>query len=446
MTKNRDFKQLVRARMAKTGERYSTARAHILAAAAENVAAVASADPVSAHAYNHLFPSVRHVGGQQGDLAAARNLCVNAGVDGPDGSTLSEAMAFGLAGGVGFLYGVFEYGDTPTLAIVNRNKSMPDEFCAPLFDRLGLDVTVNETSGAKTAAKQLDEAISTGTSTLCTTGSGLLPYLGLVCEAEEAAAPHLVGVIGADDDGNVLIDDRSPVPLTVARDDFDSARAANRKAKHRMITVSRPEGYGLDWQAVCSGAIAAGVAGFNTPPVPQFKSNIGLAGLTKWQDLLTSGTKKGWGTVFGEGRRAAIGFTRLYDCIHHAYTAPAAGRPLYADFLEEAAATGHPNADTWRTSAELWRTSGQRWAEVAAVVAAVHPDIARCCEVSDLRAADLDTGSPTPEVMREATVEKAKLIADCDLSAADAAEAHAAIANLVADIVAIETEALGLLS
>lgn len=445
MTKNRDFKQLVRARMAKTGERYSTARAHILAAATENVASVANADPVSAHAYRHLFAAVRHVGGQQGDLAAARNLCVNAGVDGPDGSTLSEAMAFGLAGGVGFLYGMFEYGDTPTLAIVNRNKSMPDEFCAPLFDRLGLDITVNQTGGAKTAAKQLDEAIAAGTPSLCSTGSGFLPYLGLVCEAEEAMAPHLVGVIGADD-GNLLIDDRSPVPLTVDRGDFDAARAANGKAKHRMVTVARPSGHSLDWPSVCSESIAAGVAGFNTPPVPQFKSNIGLAGLAKWQGLLTSGTKKGWGTVFGEGRRAAIGFTRLYDCIHHAYTAPSAGRPLYADFLDEAAATGHAHAGAWRASAELWRASGQRWSEVAAVAAAVHPDITRCCEVSDLRAADLDTGSPTPEVMREATEEKAKLIADCAVSDADAAEAHATIAVCVADIVALETEALELLS
>ncbi len=415
MTKNRDFKHLT------------------------------TANPYP-HLVDSLHDSVRHVGGQQGDLAAARNLCVNAGVDGPDGSMLSEAMAFGLAGGVGFLYGVFEYGDTPTLTIVNRNKSMPDPFCAPLFDRLGLDVVATETGGAKTAAKQLDTAIATGTPALCTTGSGFLPYLGLVCEAEEAAAPHLIGVVGADGDGNVLVDDRSPVPLVVARDDVDAARAANRKAKHRMVTVSRPDGHEVDWATTAAEAITAGVVGFNTPPVPQFKANIGLAGLAKWHDLLTSGTKKGWGTVFGDGRRAAIGFTRLYDCIHHAYTSPSAGRPLYADFLDEAAGTGHPDAAKWRQSADLWRASGQRWSDIATRVAAVSPAIARCCEVSDLRAADLDTGSPSPDIMRDATTEKAELIDSCDVSAVDAAEAHGDIAAMVVDIVQLETEALDLLS
>ncbi len=436
MTKNRDFKQRVRARMAKTGERYSTARAHVLAAPTTKDA------PRSAH----LFDGVRHVGGQQGDLAAARNLCVNSGVNGPDGWELSEAMAFGLAGGVGFLYGVFEYGDTPTLTIVNRNKSMPDEFCAPLFDRVGLDVTVHETGGVKTAAKHLDEVVASETPALCTTGSGLLPYLGLVCEAEEAAAPHLVGVVGVDEDDNLLIDDRSPVPLIVSRGDFDAARAANRKARHRMVTVARPQGHKIDWDTVIAEAVAASAAGFNTPPVPQFKANIGLAGLAKWQDLLTSRTKKGWGTIFGHECRAAIGFTRLYDCIHHAYTAPSGGRPLYADFLEEVASTDHANRARWGASAELWRTSGQRWSDIAARVAGVHPDIARYCELSDLRTADLDSSAPDPSIMRDAAVEKGKLIAGCDVSADDAAEAHADIALLVTDIVQLETEALELLA
>lgn len=451
MTKNRDFKQLVRARMAKTGERYSTARAHVLAAAVTGATAAENGDPVHAH----LYDSIRLIGGQQGDLAAARNICVNAGVNGPDGQPLSEAMAFGLAGGVGFLYGVFEYGDTPTLAIVNRNKSMPDEFCAPLFDRLGLDVAVNETGGAKTAANHLDAAIEAGTPALCTTASGFLPYLGQDCAEESAAAPHLIGVVGVNDHGDLLVDDRSPVPLVVPRKDIDDARAANRKAKHRMVTVGRPDNHELDWPLVLAEAVAYAVEGFNTPPVPQFASNIGLAGLAKWQDLLTSGTKKGWGTIFGEGRRAAIGLTRLYDCIHHSYTAPAAGRSLHADFLDEAAATVAATAtrsefagqaERWRASAEKWRLSGERWSEVAARAAEAHPDVARSCELSDQRAAELDTGAPNPDTMGEAADESRKLVADCAISAAQAAEAHADIAIMVADIVDAETEALRLLS
>ena len=107
MTKQKDFKQLVRQRMKKTGERYAAARAQILAQRAQ-------ADG----------ESVLSRGGMQGDVGALRNALHASGLSEPDGSPLTEATAFGLCGGVGFLCAVFEYaGHPPMLTIVARALS-----------------------------------------------------------------------------------------------------------------------------------------------------------------------------------------------------------------------------------------------------------------------------------------------------------------------------------
>ncbi len=442
MTKNRDFKTLVRRRMAKTGERYSTARAHVAAAGGGRVGPPPG---FAAEAYPGLIPGVDRVGGAQPDVAAARNLWANTGFSGPDGEPLSEAMAFGLAGGVGFLYGVFEYGDTPTMTVVARNQSMPDPFIQAMFDRAGISATVTETTGAKKAGAALDEALAEGRPALCTVGAGALPYMGLPIEPA-TAAPHVVGVIGADGD-RVWLDDRSPRPIAVERTELDAARAVYKPGKHRMVVIdSLPPS--TDWPTVMKSAVAEAVAGFDRPPVPQFKSNVGMAGLTKWSELLRSGNKKGWRTVFGSDRRAAIGLSRLYDCVNHAYTSPDAGRPLFADFLDQAAAVTGTSA--WQEAAGQWRLSGQRWREIASIAAGPHPNLGRYAELSDERARLLDDGhadsdTASNEAMRTMYDEQQELIETCDLSADDAASVYDDLALAVEAVVAVESDALAAL-
>src|SRR5262249_32252417 len=93
MTTRKHFKQLVRARMARTGESYSAARRQVL------LQAGTSATPSSFH-----FP---------GSVPAAgvlRALLAQAGVRNPHTrSPFSEAMVFGLAGGIGAGMFAFRY-------------------------------------------------------------------------------------------------------------------------------------------------------------------------------------------------------------------------------------------------------------------------------------------------------------------------------------------------
>ena len=160
-----------------------------------------------------------------------------------------------------------------------------------------------------------------------------------------ASHPDLaVGVVGSRA-GVLLVSDRAPNPHPVDAETLGMARGAYRAAKHRTISVSAVN-ENHDWKQALVTAIRAGAQGYDTPPVPQFASNVGTAGLQKWHRLLTNPKeKKSWHRIFGEGTRAAIGLSRLYDCVTHAYTAPGAGRFLYAHFLEESGAAAGLSVD-----------------------------------------------------------------------------------------------------
>src|SRR5688572_25915838 len=145
MTKNRDFKKLVRARMARTGERYAAARANLSGATTAAPVPVAGAHPETA--------------------ALARMLAVG-GVRGPDGGPASEALLLGLGGGLGAACFVFEYkGHTPTFYVATRCQpqyAYDPGFVRTAAERLGAVCDVAESSSAAAAAKKLAARVAQG--------------------------------------------------------------------------------------------------------------------------------------------------------------------------------------------------------------------------------------------------------------------------------------------
>ena len=100
MTRQRDFKSLVRERMAKTGERYTTARTHLLART------IRHSQP--AKAFPGVLSGYDTFGGQQPGTGAIHNVLRFVGIASALGAPPSEAMINGLCGGPGFLYAVFD--------------------------------------------------------------------------------------------------------------------------------------------------------------------------------------------------------------------------------------------------------------------------------------------------------------------------------------------------
>ena len=101
MTSHKHLKDAVRARMARTGERYTTAHRHLTGAA-----------PVPAPP--GVVPGYRSFGGgRHHDSALLTNVLAAAGVTAAhDGEPLDEPMVAGLAGGIGRL--IIEYAREAT--------------------------------------------------------------------------------------------------------------------------------------------------------------------------------------------------------------------------------------------------------------------------------------------------------------------------------------------
>src|SRR5258706_10312420 len=115
MTAHKHFKQLIRARMEKTGERYSAARRFVI----EKADPVA-ADPATRWLFAGIVPAT----------PALRTMLAHAGVRAPHtGEPFSEAMLFGIAGGIGVGVFAFHYQkpDIATFYISGRHQAHSDE-------------------------------------------------------------------------------------------------------------------------------------------------------------------------------------------------------------------------------------------------------------------------------------------------------------------------------
>jgi hypothetical protein len=437
VTRHRDFKQLVRERMAKTGERYAAARAQLLA--------LRGAAPAATETYPGVFPGYDTFGGIQGNTGAVCNVLRHAGVRSPiTGAPYTEAEVNGLCGGPGFLYAVFEYkGWPPMLTLALQGRSMADEYVALGLSRLGVDLATSETTSPEAARKSLDAALSAQKAALCTVDVASLSYYGLPAEFA-GAGPHVVAVVGADDTG-VWIDDRGARPRHLSFEELATARARYRQGRHRLVTVngSRP---GHDAAAAMQEAITDTARTYTTPAVPKsFRVNCGFSGLDKWRQMLVDRRdKKGWPTLFAEGPRAYAGLQRAYECIESGI-APGAGRALYADFLDEAAAALKGKA--LGQAAAAYRESASHWTNIASLIADCGDRAIRdACEIAHRR---LEIGDHAAAGESKEAVElwtrRQDLASACTLPAAAATALYGRIAEMVGRIAETERRAVALM-
>jgi hypothetical protein len=313
MPRDKDFKRLVRARMGKTGESYTSARARLRPDGAE---------PAGPPPF----------GGRHPDSTALARLLAALGVAGPDRGPIGEAIAFGLLGGVGVAYFVFEYQDMTSFYLggrINPYVQKADGTQAAL-ERLGLPVRVQRTAGPATAERQLRAALDQGRPVIATVDVAGLHYRAVPAE-ERGMTPHdvLVELRGA----GPVVWDLAPVPVPMTWAELAEARAGVRSVKHRLV-LAEPAG-----PVDLAGAVAAGIAdtvrGMVGPPL----RNFGLPGLAKWADLLTDARDpKGWPRLLADPRARFQFLTRLFDWVETAGTGGGFFRGLYAEFLEQAAA------------------------------------------------------------------------------------------------------------
>ena len=427
MPTDKDFKRLVRARMGKTGESYTTARSHLR----------------PGHGPDRPGP----LRGRHPDTAALTRLLAALGVSDPaTGRPLSEATVLGVSGGIGFAYFVFEYEEGATLYLGGRINSyvQKQDATEAALTRLGVPFQAHRTSGPATAERQLRAALDQGRPVVATVDVARLRY--------RAVPDWLCGMTPQDvlvelADGQPLLWDLAPAPFPVTWAELAEARAGVRSAKHRLVVAEPPE-EPVDLAGAAAAGIADTCAGMLEPPM----RNFGVPGLAKWAELLTAPRDpKGWPQLLAAPGRQFQLLTWLYDWVETAGTGGGFFRAMYAEFLEEAAGPlGRPELTT--VAADLRELAAGWTALAGAATAASGGDgplaraaalldrrrrlveeqgAAAAAEVAEVQAelAALADATADPQPLDLATL--SGLLADLRTRVGDLAEAEAAAAAAI---------------
>ncbi len=322
MTTRKHFKKLVRARMAKTGETYAAARRQVLG---QNLPDRPGKD-IPWH-----FP------GTSPGATALRALLTHAGIHDPvSGEPFSEAMAFGIAGGIGI--GVFSFfyekEGWANFFLAGRHlwhdhKAYLTQACG----RFGIKPILRETAGGKSAESDLRKTLQEQGVCVAWVDAAGLPYKALPAFMS-GSGYHIVTVYGIDDDaGTALIGDLADEPLHVSLADLARARSRIKKDKHRLLSIaSAPSPKDLA-KLVRNGLQACydGLAGAGG--VKSAARNFSLDSLRLWSDRLDgSDDNERWERVFERGPRFYQGLKGIYEYIEH-YGGCGLSRPLFAEFL-----------------------------------------------------------------------------------------------------------------
>lgn len=303
------------------------------------------------------------IGGIHPETATMTNVLANQGFVSPhNGRPLSEAMVLGIAGGLGCGYILWEFKkhDAAILVLGFQNKwNYTTEFMQNLCDRVGVQATFSETGGAKTAAKNLDEALADGCFPIAWVDQEKLPYFYLR-PMYSGCFGHFVTVF-RQENGQYLLDDRAQKPLSVDAEMFSQARGRIGSYKNKLLLIESNGGE-FDLPA----AIMAGLEDC-VDYLSRSSQTFALPVYKKWAKMMTDAkNKKGWPVVFKEKVGLYSTLRSLHEGIKLFGTAGGGLRGLYADFLNEAA--GVLNLPALGEAASQYQQVARLWNDFAEAV------------------------------------------------------------------------------
>lgn len=352
MTAQKHLKQLIRARMQKTGERYATARRHL----------------IGNFQSQNTDPTTRwHFPGNVPATTALRILLTHHGVRAPHtGEPFTEAMLVGLAGGIGIGVFAFYYQkeDHASFFLAGRHQWHDDAaYLDEALQRFGLKPVIQESGGAKVAEQQLRSALEGGPCVVWV-DMAELPHRAMPKEYS-GGGYHVVVAYRINEDDTALIGDLTDAPIRISLTDLARSRARIKKQKHRLLSLPEATAKGKpDLKGLVQDGLRRCHEILQHPTMPGMKSNAKLEMLQTWAKRLHgSKDKESWEEIFKPGANLWRGLTWIYDCIENYGTGGGLCRPLFAEFLQVA---GTALKDTKLTAlSKQYGALGRQWSELA---------------------------------------------------------------------------------
>jgi len=360
VTEHKHLKQLVRARMGKTGESYTTARRQIIRQVAQ---------PSDSSRTPHHSPCSIPA------AAALRALLSQAGIRTPrTGAPLSEAMVFGIAGGIGAGVFAFYYAkeDFSSFFIAGRHLWQDDlGWTREALTRFGVVPVVKESAGVKPGERQLRDLLEGGRPVMAWLDAAGLPHRAMPAKFS-GGAYHVVTIHGVDDTAaTALVGDLADEPVPVPLTDLARARGRIKKFKNRILAIDRAPA-SPDLAPLVRGGIRACVDALTTCKMKNFR----LDAFANWAEHLDgSKAADSWEKMFPPGHRLYQGLWSITEYIEYYGTGGGLSRPMFAEFLEEA---GTALSDPVLTAAAAqYAGLGRGWTALAEAALPAHvPELA----------------------------------------------------------------------
>lgn len=346
MTTRKGFKRLVRARMSKTGESYAAARRSLLSDTDSGVRDEAARDGAD----RGLHPDTS---------AIATALALTGTVSPINGRPLSEALLLVAGGGLGAGYILWEFkaAESPIVVLGFRNRwQYPGPWMATAVERLGIDHTVHETGGARTARDTLDAILDRGLPAIIAVDQQAIGTWGQPAELFGYSGYPVLATARIDD--GYLVDDRGAEPFRMDAEVVAVARARIGSFKHRLVEIRptpRPLSEDRLREALTTG-LEDQVDHLRSP-----SDSFSLPAWRKWSRLLTDTRNvKAWPRVFATGHGLFGALLSIIEEVDGEIGANGGHlRELYAAGLRESAAIlDRPGlleaASAWEACADLW--------------------------------------------------------------------------------------------
>ena len=289
-------------------------------------------------------PAQFHLPGNVPATTALRVL-LSASSLGSERKTMSEAMLFGIAGGIGAGVFAFRYQkeDFSSFFVAGRHLWHDDlAYIQTACNRLGVQVEVQETGGAKTAQRQLQDALRDSAPLIAWVDMGALPRRQNFAQCMLGGQYHVISIYGIDDaSGQALIGDLADQPDQISLEALAQARAQIKKQKNRLLWLAdAPDS--IDWESAVTDGIKAcheGLVGRGPVKPPGGKSmasNFTLDAFRRWGERMHgSSGKDSWSNMFPRGVHLWRGLTSIYSFIQYG-TGGGLTRSLYSQFFKEA--------------------------------------------------------------------------------------------------------------
>ncbi|GAT64645.1 lantibiotic ABC transporter [Planomonospora sphaerica] len=266
-----------------------------------------------------------------------------------EGLDLSEPMLFGLGSGLSFVYWDGRGMAFPFLG----GRVKPFELTRNLAARLGLTLTVRETSSPRKAWENAAAPVDAGRPVGLQLDCHHLDYF----RSKVHFGGHVVAMYGYDEHDVHLVDTgQQGGAVRTSRASLAAARAERgpMTARNRSFTIGLPA-HPLSWQDRIIPAVRACAEAFLAAPI----ANLGHRGIEK-----AGRQVPGWLLRAGDPQRDLPQAALLME---HGGTGGALFRVLYRDFLAEC--TRLIDDDGLRTGHRLYAEAAVLWTEVSALIA-----------------------------------------------------------------------------